>query len=160
MYGEPLEPNRTGFNLEEGHSSDDYGFQLWLIDLDEPSNDDIRDVNHPEFDMYWGNASECQFLPWEENYHPESHKTFKNMKEAREWLVSIGMQDMDTGKDKSKESTISPYKKKLKHIDTFKEVSKNVDYSKMSQNNLQKALDKALDDNDFKTAAKIGPFLK
>lgn len=71
-----MKPNRCIFEVGE------YDGQTSLIigDLDDSSNDDIREVDHPDFDKYWYNEMENTF---------SSDKL--NQEEARKWCLSIGM---------------------------------------------------------------------
>ncbi len=77
MYGEPLQPNRCQFEI----SIFDGIITLAVEDLDDPSNDDVREVVHPDFEKYWDNSMENVF----ETTH------FKSMQEAKDWCISIGM---------------------------------------------------------------------
>lgn len=90
MHGEIMKPDRCEFTLfiDDGSSdmyvSGDGDICLCISDLDEPDNDDIRDVDHPDFDTYWGNACENVFLS-------NKFDDFKDIEEARQWCLSIGM---------------------------------------------------------------------
>lgn len=90
MYGQPLQPNRCEFSLHidndqaDMYVAGDGDICLCITDLDEPDNDDVRDVDHPDFDKYWGNACENVFLS-------EGFDHFKSLEDARKWCLSIGM---------------------------------------------------------------------
>lgn len=90
MYGQPLDPKRTAFTFY-GDCWDDKltetNFSIYLTDLDDPSNDDVRDVDHPDFDTYWGNAMENVFEPND----PYIGEALDTQTKARQWLLSIGM---------------------------------------------------------------------
>lgn len=94
MYGKPLKPQKTSFTIEDSDLNDG-GFTIYLTDLEEPSNDDVRDVDHPDFDILWGNAMENVFEPWDQewidNHEERKLKAITTKKMAREWLLSIGM---------------------------------------------------------------------
>ena len=98
MYGQPLDPKRTSFAI----SDEDGVITLWVVDLDEEDNDDIRDINHPDFDNYWSNAMECVFelndqdminflIRLNKNKAKTLKPPLKTMEEARNWCLSIGM---------------------------------------------------------------------
>ena len=112
MYGQPLEPNRTKFYIRDNSRGEYYGskIQLFLVDMDDEENDDVREVNHPEWGLYWENDSENEFSAIDEETvkslidsgmndtlkelgigYSEDFTYFKTIKEAREWLLSIGM---------------------------------------------------------------------
>lgn len=94
MYGQPLNPRRTSFGIAE----EDGNVVLYVLDLDEPDNDDVRDIDHPDFDYYWGNACENVFELWK---RPSRIKRFREsgelkpllsgIEQARMWCRSIGM---------------------------------------------------------------------
>ncbi len=90
MYGHPLEPNKCKFLLfiDDGEAdmyiSGDGDICLCIEDIDESDNDDIRDINHPDFDKLCNNASENVFLS-------NGFEDFKSLEEARKWCLSIGM---------------------------------------------------------------------
>ena len=92
MYGQPLMPNRCEFWLFIDDGGDDKDMYiagegdicLCISDLDEPDNDDIRDVVHPDFDKFWDNACENIFLS-------HGFKHFKSLEDAKKWCLSIGM---------------------------------------------------------------------
>ena len=84
MFGQPMNPARCEFELQEdtfGDMGDPGDIVLIVGDLDEPDNDDIRDVLHTDFDYYWGNACENVFVS----------EKFKDIEDARKWCLSIGM---------------------------------------------------------------------
>jgi len=63
MYGKPLEPNKALFHIstpeefaEEQGDDEEYVVSMFIVDMDEPDNDNIRDIKHPDFDRYWGNT--------------------------------------------------------------------------------------------------------
>ena len=62
---------------------DNFDNEITIIieDLTDNSNDDVREVDHPDFDNYWDNMMENVF----------SSEKFKNMKDAKDWCISIGM---------------------------------------------------------------------
>ncbi len=128
MYGKPLDPKKTAFgigyedkyrHIQSGNIIEEYDynkkttnkgeytmviprpFQIFLLDLEDPSNDDIRDVVHPDFDALWGNSCECVFEPWKQSWIDKYSKN-KNLKaltnshDARQWLISIGMKEDPT----------------------------------------------------------------
>lgn len=78
MYGEPLQPKRCKFDI----GIFDGLITIFVTDLDQRDNDDVRDIVHPDFDKYWGNEMENVF----------STDNFKTMREAKDWLTSIGME--------------------------------------------------------------------
>lgn len=92
MYGEPLKPKRTAFTIED--DDNESGFAVYLTDLDDPSNDGVRDVDHPEFEVKFGNMAENLF-------EPSSSKMTKA--EARAWLLSIGMTEIEEDDDEEDE---------------------------------------------------------
>ncbi len=54
-----IEPNRAAFAIRyDSINYYDSGPVLFVADLDDPSNDNIRDVKHPEFEKLFGNSSE------------------------------------------------------------------------------------------------------
>jgi len=87
MYGQPMNPARCEFELQEdtfGDMGDPGDIILIVGDLDDPDNDDIRDVLHPDFDNYWGNACENVFVS-------DGVMHFSGIEDARQWCLSIGM---------------------------------------------------------------------
>ncbi len=90
MYGQPMKPNRCEFsifiddNTSDMYVAGDGDICLCITDMDEPDNDDIRDVDHPDFDKFWGNACENVFLS-------DGFKHFKSLEDAKNWCLSIGM---------------------------------------------------------------------
>ncbi len=90
IYGQPLEPNRCEFSLHidnedaEMYVAGDSDICLCITDLDEPDNDDVRDINHPDFDKFWSNACENVFLS-------NGFNDFATIEDARQWCLSIGM---------------------------------------------------------------------
>ena len=84
MYGQNLDPKKTGFSFFDDPDSP-YKFAVGLWDLEDEDNDDIRDVDHPDFETNFGNSSECMF--WPEN------DSVGTKKKARAWLKSIGMKE-------------------------------------------------------------------
>ena len=104
MYGELLKPNRAGFFFEASCTDDDYegdyfddyngtenSFSIFVRDLDDKSNDGVRDVDHPDFDKYWGNECENMFGPFNKDEIEEGFEPLNTKTKAREWLISIGM---------------------------------------------------------------------
>jgi hypothetical protein len=87
MYGESLDPEKTSFGIW----MDDNEIVIFLNDDEDDSNDDIRDVDHPLFDLYFDNTCECMFTT----------SFYKTIDEAREMLLSFGMTE-----DKSLEGSI------------------------------------------------------
>jgi hypothetical protein len=87
-----MKPNRCEFSLHieadmpwlSAKIFEDGDICLCISDLDEPDNDDIRDVLHPDFDRFWGNACENVFLS-------NGFKDFKTIEDARRWCLAIGM---------------------------------------------------------------------
>lgn len=95
MYGKPLEPNKALFHIstqeefaEENGDDEIYKPTMFVVDIDEPSNDNIRDINHPDFDRYWGNSMENCFEVYGEGEGWSYEK-------ALEWCLSIGMIEAD-----------------------------------------------------------------
>ena len=89
-----LNPKKTSFFA----FIDEYNqeIQVALIDQDDPEADDIRDIDHSEFDIFFGNASECLFIPWSQKdldrYQGEGkHKALTTIEDCRIFLLSIGM---------------------------------------------------------------------
>lgn len=122
MYGETLDPKRTAFgigyddtyvHLTTGRliepweynrlSSDDKSmytsvtprpFKIYIEDLDETDNDDIRGVDHPLWDILWCNECECVFKPMsQKSVDPTQNylMALVDSNDARVWLLSIGM---------------------------------------------------------------------
>jgi len=85
MYGQPMNPTRCEFEIstDDGMLSEVGDIVLVIGDLDEPDNDDIRDVIHADFDRLWDNACENVF----------TSDKFKTEEEARKWCLSIGMKE-------------------------------------------------------------------
>lgn len=81
MYGKPLKPSECKFTL----FIDDEDICLSIEDITDPSNDDVREVNYPDFDKYWDNVME--------NVFTSNH--FKSLKDAKDWCLSIGMIEND-----------------------------------------------------------------
>lgn len=125
MYGEPLQPNRCKFDL----GIFDGIIQIFIIDLDEESNDDVRDVVHPDFERYWSNDMENIF----------STDHFKTMQEAKDWCISIGMIFGEI----SEESEVK---------DEAKTLSK---YDKYSNQELRNMLKKSIETERFEESAII-----
>lgn len=98
MYGQPLKPNRASFEFFE----DEGEFTIHVSDLDDPSNDDVRDVDHPDWDTLWGNEMENVFSPWDQDTvrngfygdKPSDLQPLTNKNKARAWLLSIGMTEV------------------------------------------------------------------
>lgn len=94
MYGETLDPKKTGFAVSMDSDYDEERPTLYLSDLEDPDNDDIRDVGHPDFDILFGNMCECvfetndQFSVSRENPNLSALNT---VEETRQWCLSIGM---------------------------------------------------------------------
>lgn len=55
---------------------------LWVVSISDPSNDDIRDIDHPHFEKYFGNAAECVF---------SAHSKHLSLRGAKAFCESIGM---------------------------------------------------------------------
>ena len=68
MYGEPLNPKKTAFAIVIDPSTWLYVPTLFLEDLEDPDNDDVREVNHPDFETYWGNSMENTFEACPQRY--------------------------------------------------------------------------------------------
>jgi len=83
MYGKPLDPKKTSFMIIDTYGGDE-GIMIGLVDLEEPDNDGIRDVDHPDFERMFGNDMECVFSSNPDN-GLETEEDVKN------WLLSIGM---------------------------------------------------------------------
>jgi len=125
MYGEPLEPNRCEFEI--GVFSGE--ISIFINDLDEQDNDDIREVIHPQFEDYWDNSMENVFVT----------EHFTTMEQARDWCVSIGM----VFKGISEESDI-------------KDVSKTLSaYDKYSLQELKRMLQETINQEAFEKSAVI-----
>jgi hypothetical protein len=89
MYGQPLQPNRADFTFCAGENGDDpteTDFSIGVGDLDDPKNDDIREVDHPLWEDFWDNICENAFVP-----NTDPGETLDTMTKARAWLLSIGM---------------------------------------------------------------------
>jgi hypothetical protein len=90
MHGESLEPKKTAFALYEQDNSHDFEvegpLQIFLVDLEDVENDDVRDVIHPEFDVFWDNICENTFEPVE-----DVKDALDTPEKARKWLKKIGM---------------------------------------------------------------------
>ena len=89
MYGQPLEPAKTKFLtfLDDGTQINLYnngGVGLLLIDMEDDGNDNIGEVNHPDFETYWDIASEGLFSL-------SDNAPFTTLEEAKAWCESIGM---------------------------------------------------------------------
>jgi len=84
MYGQPINPKRALFYIMEHNEDYSFGepFGMFIVDMDDPSNDDIREVDHPDFDSKWENDSENDFTPRDENWA---------IQDAEAWCLSIGM---------------------------------------------------------------------
>lgn len=92
MYGQPIKPEKCLFNIFIDDGTDDMyvagdgDICLCITDEDCPDNDDIRDIDHPDFDKYWGNAAENVFLS-------DGFKHFKSLGEAKQWCFEVGMKE-------------------------------------------------------------------
>lgn len=92
-------PDQAGFQFMD--ASDSYAdVVVWVSDLKYPSNDDVRGVKHPDWDIYWGNAMENVFESWDQKWLDEEHSrkkkkyvAFTTEEEARKWMLSIGMKE-------------------------------------------------------------------
>ena len=95
MYGELLKPNRAGFFFEPSAWSgkeSNKEFSIFIKDLDDKSNDGVRDLDHPDFDKFWGNDCENTFSPLaEDEIEDEKLKALSTKAKARKWLLSIGL---------------------------------------------------------------------
>lgn len=93
MYGQPLDPTKTTFDVQV---DDDGSIMVFLQDQEDPDNDDVRDVDHPDFDKLFGNECENIFSPWTQeqidDYHPNSGlKALKTKRQVVDYLLSLGM---------------------------------------------------------------------
>lgn len=70
MYGEPIKPNRALFYISEEEGT----IEMFVVDMDDPSNDGIRDIVHPEFDNHWGNSMENTFVAWTKEENAEQQQ--------------------------------------------------------------------------------------
>lgn len=130
MYGEPLQPNRCLFDIGVFNGL----ISIFIEDLDESNNDDVRDVVHPDFDRYWGNDCENMF----------STRHFKTMQEAKEWCVSIGME-------------FKGFTDNTESEDMTKVLSK---YGRHSTQELNKMLNKEISRENYEKAAEINNEIK
>ena len=130
MYGEPLQPNRTGFDI--GIFSGQ--ITISVSDLDELDNDDVREVVHPDFETYWGNEMENVF----------STEHFKTMREAIDWCVSIGMIFQGVNM----------------HSETESETKTVCKYEQCSIVELKKLFAKSIDEEEYEKSSLINAELK
>jgi hypothetical protein len=96
-----LKPSDVEFAITNGMDGDEYtghdtskDITLWVSSISDPGNDDIRDINHKDFDKYWGNACECVFISWDQKWIDINEYgviAFKTIQEAKGWCISIGM---------------------------------------------------------------------
>lgn len=99
MNGKLLKPERLGFTIYPEIGEEDIkedNFTIYLTDLEDKTNYDIRGVDHPDWDMYWGNEMENVFSPM--NFDIEDYKEIEpvlgTITKAKEWLLSIGMREI------------------------------------------------------------------
>ena len=89
-----IKPNDAEFAVTNDSSSFGNGIVLWVSSISHPDYDDIREVDHVDFEKYWGNAMENVFEAHEQDYIDSEKygvKAFKNTQEAIDWCISIGM---------------------------------------------------------------------
>lgn len=140
MYGQPLEPKNTTFRLFIDDGEDEINLRcdgdiaVELTDDEDGGNDNINDINHPDWDENWEASCEGVFIA----------SKFKTIKEARKWLLSIGMSEagdsIKTGKRKT---------------DTEKS-----EYSEYSIEELKDFLDEAVESEEFEKAGEIDREIK
>ena len=132
MYGEPLQPNRTSFKIGVFDGS----ISIFVTDLDEQDNDDVREVVHPDFERFWDNDMENVF----------STIHFQTIEEARDWCVSIGMtfEGIDEGDG----------------TQVTNNVENNNKYASYSNADLKRELQRVIDDERFEEAIIIDAEIK
>lgn len=78
-----IQPNDAKFKIEL-QTIDDFemtGIMLFVMQISDPNNDDIREIDHLDFNKYWDNEMENVF----------STLHFQTVDDARKWCISIGM---------------------------------------------------------------------
>lgn len=131
MYGEPLQPNRCKFQI----GVFDGEISIFITDLDEEDNDDVREVVYPDFDNFWGNSMENCFVT----------EHFQTMQQATEWCVSIGM----TFDGVSDDSDVK--------VDFLRVRSP---YERYNTEELKKMLKKSIDNEEYEKSAEINAEIK
>ncbi len=95
MYGQPLDPKKTTFAVTQDPDYDEDRPTLFLADLDDDDNDDVREISHPDFDILWSNDCENIFSSNDQFYVSKSRKhglmALNTVEEARQWCLSVGM---------------------------------------------------------------------
>lgn len=81
-----VHPSNATFGINEVKDEDSWvaGIFIEVQDTENEDNDDIRSIDHPDFDKYWDNEMECVF----KTYH------FTSVQDARAWLLAIGMTEV------------------------------------------------------------------
>jgi hypothetical protein len=130
MYGEPLEPNRCEFEI----GVFDGEISIFITDLDEQDNDDVREVMHPSFEQFWENSMENVFVT----------EHFTTMQQAKDWCLSIGM----VFKGVSIESEV---------LDDSLTLSP---FSRYGDNELKKMLKQSIIDEEYEKSALINEEIK
>lgn len=82
MYGQPLNPKRTSFAIHDW-DGDNCDFAVFLTDMDDESNDDVREVDHPDWEDKFDNAMENVFEP--------KDAFLFSRKNCKQYLLSLGM---------------------------------------------------------------------
>lgn len=133
----PLDPKQISFELDVYENDGNNEISLFLTDHEYPENDNIREINHPDFEKYWDNIMENTFVT--------TH--FLTLNEARLWLLSIGMTDISKNYDKHDLDKVYEYK--------------NFDpYDLMSTEGLQNALNIAIKSENYELAAELRDKIK
>ena len=89
-----IKPNDAEFAVTNDTNAFGNGIVLWVSSLSHPDYDDIREVDHVDFEKYWGNAMENVFEAHEQDYIDSEKygvKAFQTTQEAIDWCISIGM---------------------------------------------------------------------
>lgn len=101
MYGKPLDPKKTTFAI----GNDGGQIYVTLMDQEDDDNDDVREVDHPDWDILFGNAMENVFEPWDQAFidnelkasgRSDKLKELTTVDEVRNYLLSIGMTEDQT----------------------------------------------------------------
>lgn len=104
MYGDDKQnPKKASYCIEDNRGNDmDSDFSVFIRDLEDISNDNIRDVDSPLFESLFGNQSENLFGNLnQDDIDKNAVTSLKTEDEIRDYLNSIGMIE-----DKS---MLSPY---------------------------------------------------
>lgn len=76
-----MNPSQILFVVTQREDCGETEPHLHIQDKEDFENEDIHNINHPDFDKFWFEESENDF----------STEHFKNVEDARQWCLSIGM---------------------------------------------------------------------